>query len=209
MTTAELCDWVVSAAERLMLARDELTELDAATGDGDLGVTVASGAAEVRTALSGLEPSATPSALLRAAGAAFARGNPSSFAALTGAGLLAAAHALEGVEAPDRGAVVAALRAAADKIAERGRASVGQRTVLDALVPSIDALQDAPAGPAQALGAMVSAARTGVAATAHMTPGKGRALWVGERARGIPDGGATAYLRFLQAMAGTMPAVTG
>ena len=207
MNADRLRRWVVAAAERLALNRDELTDLDAAAGDGDLGVTVASGATEVATALSALEPSTPTAAVLRAAGAAFARGNPSSFAALTGAGLLAAAATLNDLDGLDRASLVTALQAAADRIAERGRSTVGDRTMLDALVPSIDALRKAPAGLDRGLEAMISASRNGVSATAGMTPARGRAQWVGERAIGVPDGGATAYLRFLEALAETEPSV--
>src|SRR5699024_7312229 len=96
-------------------------------------------------------------------------------------------------------------RAAADKIAERGGAELGDRTVLDAVRPSIDALATASPGPASGLAAMVAAAREGVEATVTMPPAKGRAAWIGERGRGRPDAGATAYLRFLEALLRTMP----
>jgi dihydroxyacetone kinase-like protein len=209
MRTENLIGWMLAASERLVLSRDELTELDAAAGDGDLGVTVAAGAAGVATALGQLPPASSAAEILRAAGAAFARGNPSSFAALGGAGLLAAARQVDGAETLDRKGLVAALQAAADRIAERGRATLGERTVLDALVPSIEALRDAPPGAVEGLRAMLTAARDGVDATTRMTPTRGRAAWVGERGRGIADGGATAYLRFLEALMETIPAVTG
>ncbi|GIL28192.1 DAK2 domain-containing protein [Actinocatenispora comari] len=196
-----IAGWLALACERWAAARDELTELDAAAGDGDLGVTVAAGATGVAAALAGLPADVTLPDLVRCAGAAFARGNPSSFAALTGAGLLAAAKYLDTADSDCREAVAGALDAAADRIAERGRAAVGERTVLDALVPSVTALRSAPPGRAAALTAMVAAARVGVAATSEMPAVRGRAAWVGERSAGIPDAGATAYLRLLEALA--------
>lgn len=205
MTIEELVPWIAAACRRTAEARDELTSLDAAAGDGDLGVTVASGAMAVADALEGLPAGSTADKFFAAAGAAFARGNPSSFAALGGAGLLAAAREVDGVSALDRKNAVEALDAAADRIAARGRAAVGERTVLDALVPSSQALRDAPAGLSQGLAAMVEAAREGAESTKSMTPIRGRAAWVGERARGVPDGGAVAYLRFLEALMETMP----
>lgn len=206
MSRDELVEWLAAACLRLVDSKDELTELDAAAGDGDLGVTVASGATGVAAALGGLPPGSSPAEVFGAAGAAFARGNPSSFAALSGAGLLAAAQALEGTGPVSRDSLVPALRAAVGRIAERGRADLGQRTVLDAIVPSIDALHTAPPGMAAGLGAMVTAARSGVVATRQMTPVRGRAAWVGDRSKGVADGGATAYLRFLEALTETLPA---
>jgi phosphoenolpyruvate---glycerone phosphotransferase subunit DhaL len=208
MNTGDLGAWLADACHRLTEDKDELTGLDAAAGDGDLGVTVASGATAVAAALGDLPPGASPAEIVRAAAAAFARGNPSSFAALSGAGLLAAAHTLDGTGTVSRESLVAALRTAADRIAQRGRSELGQRTVLDALVPSIEALAKAPPGLAAGLDAMIAAARSGTAATREMTAARGRAAWVGDRSRGIADAGATAYLRFLEALSQTLPART-
>jgi dihydroxyacetone kinase len=205
MSTGDVSAWLAAACRRLAQSKDELTELDAAAGDGDLGVTVASGATAVAAALGELPPGSPPAEIVRAAGAAFARGNPSSFAALSGAGLLAAAQMLDGTGPESRDSLVAALRAAAGRIAERGRAELGQRTVLDALVPSVEALSAAPPGVAAGLEAMVTAARSGTAATREMTAARGRAAWVGDRSRGIADAGATAYLRLLEALTETLP----
>jgi dihydroxyacetone kinase-like protein len=78
--------------------------------------------------------------------------------------------------------------------------------VLDALVPSIEALSAAPPDVAAGLEAMVTAARSGTDATREMTAARGRAAWVGDRSQGIADAGATAYLRFLEALQETSPA---
>jgi dihydroxyacetone kinase-like protein len=198
-------DWVSTAMTTLEDSFDELTELDAVAGDGDLGITVRSGAQGVRTALQELPDDVDPTELLRVVGGAFARGNPSSFAALVGAGLLAASRADFSSGSFDRAQVGRAARAAADMIASRGRSSVGQRTVLDALVPSIRTLEEASAASPDVLVSATEAARAGVEATRSMAPLKGRALWTGQRGAGHPDAGATAYLRFLEAMLATRP----
>ena len=93
-----------------------------------------------------------------------------------------------------------AARAAADTIAARGKSAVGDKTLLDALVPSLDAAEAAVAGGAAALAAATAAARNGVAETAGLVSQRGRAAWIGERGRGHPDAGATVYLRFLEAL---------
>jgi dihydroxyacetone kinase len=97
-------------------------------------------------------------------------------------------------------AVAVALRALAERIAERGGAEPGDKTVLDALLPSIDALENA-ADSSQALSAMRAAAWEGVRATTDAVSRRGRAAWVGERGIGNPDPGATAYARLLDAVA--------
>jgi dihydroxyacetone kinase len=197
---ADLVPWLAAACEELADSSDELTELDAAAGDGDLGVTVRAGAHGVAAALRGLEPASTPSDVARAAGAAFARGNPSTFAALTGSGLLALAEALKGITAPSRPDVVRALTKAADRISERGGAILGDCTVLDALLPAVEALDGVEGDTPVALRAMVRAAEAGVAETTTLMRAKGRGSWVANRALGVPDGGATALLRFLEAL---------
>ncbi len=201
MQVDDVISWVATACNQLPASKEELTELDAAAGDGDLGVTVSVGAVAVADALEALPSDSTADTLFTTAGAAFARGNPSSYAALAGAGLLAAARAVAGRDGLSHDAVVAALRMCADKISERGRASTGQRTVLDALEPSIDALEASNEGLEEPLEAMIRAAHAGAEATKEMRPAKGRAAWVGDRSAGIPDAGAVAYVRLLEALA--------
>ncbi|MFJ4223182.1 dihydroxyacetone kinase family protein [Microbacterium sp. NPDC089695] len=178
---------------------DELRDLDAALGDGDLGITVASGARAILDAI-GDRDLGDPSQQMLAAGEAFATANPSTFAALVGGGMLAAAASLRGVADLDRRVVAAALGAAADRIADRGGAARGDKTVLDALLPSIEALENA-ADDADALAAMRVAAWDGVRTTTQLVSQRGRAAWVGERSAGRADPGATAYARLLDAVA--------
>jgi phosphoenolpyruvate---glycerone phosphotransferase subunit DhaL len=83
-------------------------------------------------------------------------------------------------------------------IAKRGKAEVGDKTVLDALVPSVTALEASTSD--ESLGAMIAAARKGTEDTTASVSRRGRAAWLGERTIGHPDPGATAYLRFLEAL---------
>ncbi|MGZ4388288.1 MAG: DAK2 domain-containing protein, partial [Gaiellaceae bacterium] len=92
-------------------------------------------------------------------------------------------------------------RAAAESIAARGKAEPGDKTILDALLPSLDALERAGGDGHAAIDAMVEAARGGVEDTAARQSQRGRASWLGERSIGKPDPGATAYLRFLECVA--------
>ena len=71
----------------------------------------------------------------------------------------------------------------------RGKAQLGERTLLDALHPAIAALNEA-ADLASGLNAAAIAARNGAKATSQMTPRHGRAGWIGERAKGLEDAGA-------------------
>ena len=176
---------------------DELRDLDAALGDGDLGITVAAGSQAVRAVLAGLGDDAMPAELLKAAAGAFARANPSTMAALVGGALLAAAKEVADAAELDRAAALTVGRVAAESIAKRGKSQVGDKTVLDALVPSLEAMAADPGAP---LPAGIAAARDGVQSTRSLQSMRGRASWLGERSKGLQDPGATAYLRFLEGL---------
>ncbi|HEY6053312.1 MAG TPA: DAK2 domain-containing protein, partial [Gaiellaceae bacterium] len=137
-------------------------------------------------------------------GAAFAGANPSTLAALVGGGLLAAARAVGETQEFGRADALGVGRAAADSIQTRGKAEPGDKTILDALLPSLDALEHADGDAGAAVAAMVDAARAGVEETAGLQSQRGRASWLGERSAGKPDPGATAYLRFLESVAAVL-----
>ncbi|WP_017775885.1 DAK2 domain-containing protein [Paraburkholderia kururiensis] len=196
-------DVVSRALTTLQAHADELRSLDAALGDGDLGITVQSGSKAVIAAWAALPAEAAVSDLLLAAGKAFSTANPSTFAALVGGGLLAAAKTVTGkTEAGkvDKADVLAIGRAVAGRIAERGKSQLGDKTVLDALVPSLDVLDAGEGEAPQLLAAMIATAHERIDATAGQQSRKGRAAWVQERSVGHPDPGATAYLRFLECL---------
>lgn len=203
MNGSELVVLLDRALERLATSSDELRDLDADLGDGDLGITVSKSCAAVRTALAGL-PDPTPALVLRAAGIAVANANPSTMAALAASALLSAAKAAADSTELSRADALRLGRAAADSIVLRGKAALGDKTMLDAIIPSLDALEAAAAGP-DPLAGMVEAARRGVEETTGLQSRRGRAAWVQERSIGHPDPGATAYLRLLEAVAETWP----
>jgi dihydroxyacetone kinase-like protein len=189
----------------LEAARDELRDLDAAIGDGDLGITVSAGARAIRASLAELPPDADPALILRTAATRFASANPSTMSALVASGLLAAAKQLGATKVLDRQGFLLILESATTAIQARGGAQLGDKTILDALVPTIEVLESAGADDRAALGAMIEAARQAVSDTASLQSQRGRAAWVGERTIGHPDGGATAYLRLLEAFARANP----
>jgi phosphoenolpyruvate---glycerone phosphotransferase subunit DhaL len=197
VNAARLSALLSAALTGLAESRDELRALDAAIGDGDLGITVASGAQAAREALAA--PTATtPADVLRTVARAFAKANPSTMSALVATGLLAAARELGDRDDVDRAAAAGVVRNAAAAIAARGGAEPGDKTVLDAIIPSAEALEVAGPDDLSALRDMVNAARAGVESTTALRAQRGRAAWVGARSEGHADGGATAYLRLLE-----------
>jgi phosphoenolpyruvate---glycerone phosphotransferase subunit DhaL len=207
VSSNEMRERVSRALDALPAHTDELRDLDAALGDGDLGITVQSGSKAVVAAWTALPADASASDLLLAAGKAFSTANPSTFAALVGGGLLAAAKTVTGKQTLEKADALAIGRAIAARITERGKSKVGDKTVLDALVPSLDVLEASQGDTAALLDAMIATAKDQVDATAALQSQKGRAAWVQERSIGHPDPGATAYLRFLEKLRSAFAAV--
>jgi len=181
---------------RLPAHADELRDLDAALGDGDLGVTVAAGSAAAAVEIA-RDPSATDAVLLQRIGAAFAGANPSTFAALVGGGVIAASTVVTegGLARPGAPAEFGA--AVQQRIAERGHAQVGDKTVLDALDASLSVLRGSRVGAIETLGAMVAAVDEAVERLTPQRSVRGRASWLQERSIGLRDPGMIAYRTFL------------
>jgi dihydroxyacetone kinase-like protein len=195
------------ALELVAKNEDELRDLDSAIGDGDLGITVSRGAEAARKSIAAMPPTATPSEIIRTLATTIASANPSSFTALVATGLLAASRTVAGRESLTAEDILSMAQQAIPAIAKRGKAEVGDKTVLDALVPSVAALEASTRDGA--LAAMIAAARKGIDDTAAGVSRKGRAAWLGERTIGHPDPGATAYLRFLEALERAMSELGG
>jgi dihydroxyacetone kinase len=205
------CAWTPVLArvqDAILVARDELNQLDAAAGDGDLGVTMTA-AAQGATALAqrGDLDGKAPAEALRALGMEIARCAPSTSGTLIARGLLQAGREASGHAGDPPAAQAAALvRAAIAGIQKAGKAEPGDRTMLDALVPAAEALQHAAddgADLAAALAAAATAADAGARATTDMEPKVGRASWIADRARGHVDGGARVVAIIATAVATT------
>lgn len=189
-----LRETLLAIASKLPAHNDELRELDAALGDGDLGITVTSGAVAVREALQALPGNASSREVLRAAGTAFASANPSTFAALLGGATLAATTVADS-EQIDPLALVTAIQ---ERVAQRGGADVGDKTVLDAIDAIRRSLADtSSSSPADRAAAARDAVDATVTEYADKHSMRGRAAWVGERSVGRKDPGQVAALRFL------------
>jgi len=198
---------ILDAADAIEAAREPLCELDASTGDGDHGVTMAIGARGVRRQLEAVDGDA-PEPLVRAAARGMA-GAGGAIGPIYGRGLLAVADVLQADdgrdEAPDRllGALARCVAAAESAITELGHAAPGDKTILDALIPTGLALRQAAddAMPlADGLQTACAAARAGADSTVEMAATIGRAARFGEGSRGTADPGATSFAIIVDAL---------
>ena len=190
----------LAVASALEAVEPLLTDLDSKAGDGDLGLSMTRGAEAIRALGEGAW--ADPPTALAAIGDALRRAIGGSSGPFYATALLRAARALPAMPTPADWAK--GFRAGVEALAELGGAKRGDRTMLDALLPAIDAFEASlrrGEGAAIALQAAAAAADAGAAATAAMRPRLGRSSYLGDRVIGIQDGGARAVAIWLRALA--------
>lgn len=191
--------WLALALETIVAHEEELGQLDAAAGDGDHGATMVLG---LRAAVAAVEKTdGGAGQLLVEAGAAFADAAGGASGALVGA-LLSTTGRTLGDGPHDTADVVKALQAGLAMVKRLGKAQPGDKTLIDALHPFVDALAAQPTDQplAAAWTTALPAARQGAEATASMIARRGRSARLGERSLGHPDPGATSLVYLLQAM---------
>ncbi|QKW23410.1 dihydroxyacetone kinase subunit L [Kitasatospora sp. NA04385] len=204
LDTALAEDWIRAAAAAVEEAEPQLTELDTAIGDGDHGSNLRRGFTAVLAALDSPPGGGFdgPGALLRTVGSTL-------LAKVGGASgpLYGQAFRVAGAELPpDAGPVACADALAAGLAAVRalGGAEPGDKTLVDALAPAVDALRaaaEAGATLARATAAAADAAERGARDTTPLQARRGRASYLGPRSTGHQDPGATSAALLLRALA--------
>ncbi len=185
--------------------RVELSHLDREIGDGDHGENLARGFNAVLVKLDAQAPD-TPGAVLKLVATTLISTVGGASGPLFGTAFLRAATAAGTAPELDATAVSSALQAALGGVVARGKAEVGDKTMVDALTPAAAAATAAAAAGgdiAAVWSAAADAAKSGVAATIPLRARKGRASYLGERSMGHADPGATSVSYLLQAMAET------
>lgn len=200
---AALSAWIREFARVIGENAQYLTDLDAAIGDADHGINMNRGMTAVIAALDESTP-ADASDLCKQVGMTLVSSVGGASGPLYGTFFLRMATALGQAAALDGPAVATTLRAGVEGVVARGKAEVGDKTMLDALVPALDALDAAVAEKtdlATALAAAATAAERGRDATAPMVARKGRASYLGQRSAGHLDPGAASAAMLIAAAA--------
>jgi dihydroxyacetone kinase-like protein len=196
--------WIRSSAKVLSDHRAELNTLDREIGDGDHGENMDRGFQAILPKLDALTDAATPAELLKTLAATLISTVGGAAGPLYGTAYLKAAGAVTGATELDGAAVVALLTAGRDGIVLRGKAETGDKTMIDAWTPAVDAAIEAEAAgatPDLILAAAADAAEAGAVATEPLVARKGRASYLGERAIGHRDPGATSTALILRCAA--------
>ncbi len=199
-------EWLRAAARSVAENKTMLMELDRAIGDADHGENLDRGFSAVVAKLEAGPPPATPAEVLKAAAMTLMSTVGGAAGPLYGTALLRAATSLGDAREVRPAAVAAMLGAARDGVVARGKAESGDKTMIDAWTPAVEAAAaaaDAGAGAPEILAAAAKAAQAGAEATDPLVARKGRASYLGERSAGHRDPGAASTALILAAAAET------
>lgn len=201
VTTEDLVAWIRAFRDAVQQHKDELTRLDSEIGDADHGSNMARG---LEAVVAKLDPApSSPTDLFKTVGMTLVSTVGGASGPLYGTLFLRMGPALADADPVDAAALGAALRAGVEGVIARGKAEVGDKTMIDALSPALDAWDAAAVGgatPADAARAAAEAAARGRDATEPLVARKGRASYLGERSAGHLDPGAASATLLLEAL---------
>jgi dihydroxyacetone kinase-like protein len=191
--------WIRGFAQEIGAHREELVRLDTAIGDGDHGTNLDRGMRKALEKIEGLE-GADIGATLKAVGMALVSSVGGAAGPLYGTLFLQMGTAAAGRDSLDLDGWTQALEAGVTGVQSRGKAQPGDKTMIDALLPAVEALR-AGGDLADALRRSADAAEEGMKGTIPLEARKGRASYLGPRSVGHQDPGATSSHLLLRAAA--------
>ena len=203
VSTQDVLRWLDASQKVFAENRQQLTDLDSAVGDGDYGNSMDRGFTAVQAELSAHPPADLRSAFQSVSGVLI-RTMGGTSGPLLGTFFLRAGTACAGKSELAPADVVALFQAGVEGLQQRGKAALGDKTMLDALLPAVDAMRgalEAGSGLAEILERGAAAAEAGMRATITMQARKGRASYLGDRSVGHQDAGATGSYLLLKAAA--------
>lgn len=205
ITFQDIIKGVIRISDEISKHEEYLNELDAIVGDGEHGLNLNRAFKRVRKKLlsSSFE---TPSEVLKTIGMELIASGGGAGATFYGVAFLAASKRVEGDKYIKAEKLSELFEAALDKIKQRGKAKQGEKTLVDALLPATQRIQKAQNTDSnELLEIAATAAKNGAISTKNMKGQKGRSLYAGERALGVPDPGAVSTYIILSALADVLP----
>ena len=203
LSKQDVLRWLDALQTLFLEKRQELTDLDSAVGDGDFGISLDRGFTAVKTELSA-KPPADLKAVFQNTATVLIKSMGGSSGPLLGTFFLRAGATVADKSELGPADVVALFQAGVEGMQQRGKASLGDKTMMDAWLPAVDAMRGALEGGGsltEVLDKGTAAAEAGAEATKSMSARKGRASYIGERSVGHPDPGAIAVAMMLKAAA--------
>ena len=202
LDAAGVRSWLGRLGEELSAHAEELTSLDAAIGDADHGTNMNRGFKAVRD--KALGPDGDIATVFKQTGMALIGSVGGAGGPLYGTFFLRMGQAAAGKDGLTTEDLRDMLKAGLEGVVQRGKAAPGEKTMVDALTPAVDALDGAiSAGKegGEAMGEAAAAAEEGARATIPMVARKGRASYLGERSAGHQDPGATSSALLVRTLA--------
>ncbi|QBD77746.1 dihydroxyacetone kinase subunit L [Ktedonosporobacter rubrisoli] len=203
MTNEDIMNWLTRTADVLQEKRSYLTELDSAIGDADHGINMDRGFSAVREKFPAMT-SQDIAAKLKTVGTTLVSTVGGASGPLYGTAYLRAGSVAAGKQELSSADVIAMLEAFLGGVIARGKAQVGEKTMIDALTPALTAAKQAlseGATLAEITSRAAAAAEEGAKATIPLVATKGRASYLGERSAGHQDPGATSSWLILRSLA--------
>jgi phosphoenolpyruvate---glycerone phosphotransferase subunit DhaL len=203
VSTQDVLRWLNALQKVFAENRQRLTDLDAAVGDGDFGISLDRGFTAVQEELSA-NPPADLRAVFQKVANVLIKTMGGSSGPLFGTFFLRAGAACADKSELAPADVVALFQAGVDGLQQRGKAALGDKTMMDAWLPAVDAMRgalQAGNGLTEILESATAAAEAGMRATISMQARKGRGSYLGERSIGHQDAGATATYMLFKAAA--------
>ena len=203
ITTASLIDILKDTANGWSRFTDELRRLDSITGDGDLGVTVEL-ASKAMTDYLNVPGEEDIGKLIMKCGMQINKSSPSTFGTLLASAFMEAGKTVLGRKDIEFKDLVLVGQGAIDGIKKRGKAEVGDKTMLDSLVPAVEAYKQAVANNIDykvTIEKATEAAKKGMEATKNMKAKYSRASYRPDGGIGIQDAGATATYYLIESFA--------
>jgi dihydroxyacetone kinase-like protein len=202
VTKDQIVLWLEHSAALIEDRKAYLTDLDAPIGDSDHGINMARGFNKLMEKLPTVSDTDIGN-ILKTSGMALISSVGGASGPLYGTFFMRAGAAVASKLELDGDDVVSLLEAGLEGVVQRGRAEIGDKTMVDALSPAVDALKAAISegqSIPDALQASVQAADTGVQSTIPLVARKGRASYLGERSAGHQDPGATSTYLLLKTL---------
>lgn len=201
LNTQQAMDMVIAACDAIIQSKPLLTEVDSRIGDGDHGIGMAGGMEKAKAALNEKAPFADVNAVFKTTGMAMLNSMGGASGVIFGSMFLGGLKGMDSVTELDGDTLVTLMKKSLAAIKERGKAQVGDKTMVDALEPAVLAMEAADHSDiSELLREGAKAAAQGVEDSKKFIARFGKAQYLGERAIGFQDAGATSVSIIFDAM---------
>ena len=206
MDSTKVLEAIMAISSKIETEKDYLTELDNVIGDGDHGINMARGFQMVESKLPTLEGKDIGT-ILKTVGMTLVSTVGGSSGPLYGTAFMKAGMSMAGKTDISLSDFLTCLDVAIEGVKMRGKSTQGEKTMLDSMIPALNAMQEASGSAADTkavFAAGIAAAKDGVEYTKTIIATKGRASYIGERSIGHQDPGATSFTDILEAIASVL-----